>query len=358
MLSHPHNHMLIPAGGFRVDDGTWMTIDSDEFFLDEQKLADMYRDIYCKALRRKHRAGELEFPGELAHLADEETFLKWLAPIANRRWHIHTCQPEHVHRPGAALQYLSRYVAGSAISDVRIVSDIDGEVTIRIKDYQNGGQRKTLSMPGEEFVARFALHILPPHFFRVRYAGWLGNRFRTVKPREGTCCLECDCPQRGRAAAKRGRSRRIVEPPVRRHDVSLSQLRRGAAPMGRGAPGHRGMAAATQPKAAHGPGTKGTCRRQKAIYDKHDSPSTRGEDWLMGIPMSFTRTDSLGHKASPQRESETVRAEMTDFTPKTDSGPRAVQFMADSWRSMRVSISSTLGRAAEKPIDCHQSSMS
>ncbi len=92
----------------------------------------------------------------------------------------HTCQPEHVHRPGAALQYLSRYVVGSAISDVRIVSDIDGEVTIRIKDYQNGGERKTLSMPGEEFVARFALHILPPRFFRVRYAGWLGNRFRAA----------------------------------------------------------------------------------------------------------------------------------------------------------------------------------
>jgi hypothetical protein len=195
MLSHPHNHMLIPAGGFRVDDGTWITIDSDEFFLDEQKLADMYRDIYCKALRRKHRAGELEFPGELAPLADEETFLKWLAPIANRRWHIHTCQPEHVHRPGAALQYLSRYVAGSAISDVRIVSDIDGEVTIRIKDYQNGGQRKTLSMPGEEFVACFALHILPPHFFRVRYAGWLGNRFRTVNIEKARAALNVIVPK-------------------------------------------------------------------------------------------------------------------------------------------------------------------
>ena len=148
--------------------------------MDEQKLADMYRDIYCKALRRRHRAGELEFPGELAYLADEKAFLKWLSPIADRRWHIHTGQPEHVHRPGAALQYLSRYVVGSAISDVRIVSDVDGEVTIGVKDYQNGGQRKTLSMPGEEFVGRFALHILPPRFFRTRYAGWLGNRFRTV----------------------------------------------------------------------------------------------------------------------------------------------------------------------------------
>jgi hypothetical protein len=122
--------------------------------------------------------------------------------------------------------------------------------------------------------------------------------------------------------------------------------------------GEFGLAAATQPKAAHGPGTKGTCRRQEAIYGKHNSPSTRGEGWLMGIPTSLTRTDSLGHKASPQRESAMIRAEMTDFTPKTDSDLRAVQFLADSWRAMRVLISTTLGRAAEKPIDCHQSSVS
>ena len=69
---------------------------------------------------------------------------------------------------------------GSAISDVRIVSDIDGEVTIRVKDYRNGGEKTTLSLPGEEFVGRFALHILPPRFTRVRYSGWLGNRFRTA----------------------------------------------------------------------------------------------------------------------------------------------------------------------------------
>ena len=205
--------------------------------------------------------------------------------------------------------------------------------------------------------------------------------------------------------------------------------------MGRGTPGHRGLASATQPKAAHGPGTKGAWRHHKATYDKHDSPTTepegnvvdleellsrqlgdttyrcpncgeakllwvgeirgtmgwqrqrsqkppmarartasgvakkatcckhdstttRGEGWLMGIPTSFTRTDSLGHKASPQREPAMVRAEMTSFTPKTDSDPRAVQFVAHSWRSMRVLISSTLGCAAEKPIDCHQLSVS
>jgi hypothetical protein len=85
-----------------------------------------------------------------------------------------------VHPPGAALQYLSRYVVGSAISDVRIVSDEDGQVTFRVKDYKNGGEKSTLTIPGEEFVRRFSLHILPPRMMRVRYAGWLGSNIREV----------------------------------------------------------------------------------------------------------------------------------------------------------------------------------
>jgi hypothetical protein len=156
-----------------------MTIESDDFFLDESVLAMLYRDMFCKALRRRYRGGELVMPDELSHLAgDEKAFLKWLDPISSNRWHIHTCQPEHVHRAGAALQYLSRYVVGAAISDVRIVSDEDGQVTFRIKDYRNGGERTTVTLAGEEFVLRFSYHILPRRFRRVRYAGWLGNNER------------------------------------------------------------------------------------------------------------------------------------------------------------------------------------
>jgi len=195
MLAHPHVHVVIPAGAFRVTDGSWITVDSDEFFLDQEKLADRYRHLFIKGLKRLHRRGELAFPEAFSHLADENTFLNWLSPIATVRWHIHTCQPEHVHRPGAALQYLSRYVVGTAISDVRIVSDVDGEVTIRIKDYRNGGEKTALSMPGDEFVRRFAMHILPPRFSRARYAGWLGSRERARNLAMARAALHVTAPR-------------------------------------------------------------------------------------------------------------------------------------------------------------------
>ena len=49
---------------------------------------------------------------------------------------------------------------GACISDARLISDEDGQVTIRIKDYE-AGDTKLVTYTGAEFVRRFVLHILP-----------------------------------------------------------------------------------------------------------------------------------------------------------------------------------------------------
>ena len=67
---------------------------------------------------------------------------------------------------------------GAVISDHRIVGDVDGEITIRYKDYRNGNKRATKTMAGVEFVRRYAMHILPPRFPRVRYGGFLNGAVR------------------------------------------------------------------------------------------------------------------------------------------------------------------------------------
>jgi len=40
---------------------------------------------------------------------------------------------------------------------------------------------KTLTVSAEEFIRRFLLHTLPPGFQRIRYFGFLANRFRKEK---------------------------------------------------------------------------------------------------------------------------------------------------------------------------------
>jgi len=70
-----------------------------------------------------------------------------------------------------------------AISNQRLVSLEAGQVTFRYKDYrQSGRQRqKTITLPAEEFLRRFLMHVLPPGFQKVRSYGLLANVSREEK---------------------------------------------------------------------------------------------------------------------------------------------------------------------------------
>ncbi|HYF47873.1 MAG TPA: transposase [Planctomycetota bacterium] len=79
------------------------------------------------------------------------------------------------------LAYLAAYTHRIAISNQRILA-FDGEtVTFSWRDYADGNEQKTMSLPAVEFLRRFAMHIVPPHFTRVRYYGFLANCVRGEK---------------------------------------------------------------------------------------------------------------------------------------------------------------------------------
>jgi len=63
-----------------------------------------------------------------------------------------------------------------AISDHRILSLQDGQVTFAWRDRADQNQLKAMTLPAEQFMARFLLHILPGRFAKIRYFGWLGAR--------------------------------------------------------------------------------------------------------------------------------------------------------------------------------------
>ena len=196
LLRHVHYHVLVPGGGISLETGQWVTFPERRFFLDPTVLMETYRDLYLKKLRRRYRAGKLWLPPELGALADDEqAFRQWLAPLSAKPWVIHCGTREDTFRQDAAFRYLSHYVTGTAISDARILSDEDGQVTIRYKDYRDGRAQKTETMPGAEFVERFALHILPPHFRRLRYGGFLGATQREAALRLARTALGVPEPQ-------------------------------------------------------------------------------------------------------------------------------------------------------------------
>ena len=57
----------------------------------------------------------------------------------------------------------------------------DGRVCLRWKDYRDDNRQKTMTLPAEEFIRRFLIHVLPGGFHRIRYFGFLGNCHRARK---------------------------------------------------------------------------------------------------------------------------------------------------------------------------------
>ena len=74
-----------------------------------------------------------------------------------------------------------RYTHKIAISNQRI-RKIDAEtVTFSYKDYRQKGIKKQMVLSHEEFIRRFAMHILPKRFVKIRHYGFLSSTWKRIK---------------------------------------------------------------------------------------------------------------------------------------------------------------------------------
>lgn len=110
------------------------------------------------------------------------------------RWQVQICNP--LFKPDTVIEYLGRYVNRTAISNSRIKS-YDGEfVEFTYKDYKENSKIKTMKLKDTEFLARFARHIPPAHFTRIRHYGFLGNsakeKLARVKELTGSPDIVCE----------------------------------------------------------------------------------------------------------------------------------------------------------------------
>ncbi|BCG97338.1 hypothetical protein MesoLj131a_62020 [Mesorhizobium sp. 131-2-1] len=86
-----------------------------------------------------------------------------------------------LRRPEQVLDYVGRYTHRVAISNNRLIDIEDNAVRFRWKDYRHGNRQKVMTVAADEFIRRFMLHVLPEGFHRIRYYGFLGNRYRAQK---------------------------------------------------------------------------------------------------------------------------------------------------------------------------------
>ena len=115
----------------------------------------------------------------MAPLADPAAFQAFVGALRAPDWVVYAKPP--FAGPAQVLEYLGRYTHRVAISNDRLLNMADGQVRFRWKDYAHGNRLKTMTLPAEEFLRRFLLHVLPGGFVRIRHFGFLANRGRTAK---------------------------------------------------------------------------------------------------------------------------------------------------------------------------------
>jgi hypothetical protein len=141
-------------------------------------LREIFRGKFVEALKQAFRDGQLNFHGDLKLLAQTKTFAAWLRPLYRQDWIVYLKRP--FGGPEYVLQYLGRYTHRVAISNHRLVSFADGQVTFRWRDSADHNKQKLLPLPVDEFLSRFLLHLLPEGFVRIRNFGFLANRKRAT----------------------------------------------------------------------------------------------------------------------------------------------------------------------------------
>ena len=172
---HPHLHCVVPGGGLSPNHARWVN-SREHFFLPVKVLSRVFRGKFLAQLRRAFRKGKLQFHGRLADLGRKPDFDAFLNQAYRCEWVVYTKPP--FGGPEQVLRYLANYTHRVAISNHRILSLADGNVTFRWKDYAHGNKKKQMTLTACEFLRRFFMHVLPKGFVRIRHFGFLANRQR------------------------------------------------------------------------------------------------------------------------------------------------------------------------------------
>jgi len=210
---HIHVHALMACGGL---DGQaqWCTPKrSPTFLFPVHALSKVLRGKFLDALQLASQAGRLPHDPASTDACRQSR----LAQLRRHDWVVYAKTP--LAGPEVVLDYLSRYTHRVAISNERIVG-IDGlRVRLRVRADDHGGKR-TVLIDGQDFIARFLQHVLPPGFKRIRHYGLLSPAVKAQRLAAARAALAMPAANeqaREDAAAfpqARGRHRLLLLPPL------------------------------------------------------------------------------------------------------------------------------------------------
>jgi hypothetical protein len=96
----------------------------------------------------------------------------------------------------------------TAISHERLLSAEDGTGRLRVHGHVPSGKR-TITLPGQEFIGRFLRHVLPPGFERIRHFGLLASGHKRERLAAARAALDAPQPDPAGVESVAGFLRRI-----------------------------------------------------------------------------------------------------------------------------------------------------
>ena len=184
LTEHIHLHCIIPAGALSADRKRWTVSASDDFLFSVRTISKVFRGKFLYYLRKAYTKGELTFAGKSTEYESREGFKSLIDRLYRRDWVVYSKKP--FAGPQKVLDYLGRYTHRIAISNDRIKSARDGNVTFTYRDRKDGNLKKEITLSASEFIRRFLTHVLPTSYTRIRHFGFLTNRNR----KENIACVK------------------------------------------------------------------------------------------------------------------------------------------------------------------------
>jgi hypothetical protein len=175
---HLHVHALMACGALQFDAGgaaRWVAPQrAPGFLFPVHALSRVFRGKFMQALHEASVAGRLPRDPADSALARQQR----VQALRRHDWVVYAKTP--LAGPAQTLDYLSRYTHRTAIGNERMVGIAGERVLLRVRADATGGKR-TVAMPGEQFIGRLLQHVLPAGFKRIRHYGLLAPATKTER---------------------------------------------------------------------------------------------------------------------------------------------------------------------------------
>jgi hypothetical protein len=189
---HPHLHLVVTGGGLDPSGDRWVC-SKNNFLLPVKALSQIVRGKFLDALQGAFHEGKLLFRGNTDGLKEEPAFHRFLKKLRQQKWVLYSKEP--FGGPHQVYTYVSRYTHRVAISNHRLLSCQNGQVTFNARDNNNPQKPRQVTLPAIEFIRRFLLHVLPSGFVKIRHYGLLAPcNAKTKLEKARTLILQMDPP--------------------------------------------------------------------------------------------------------------------------------------------------------------------